>query len=220
MAFSFISCGNNTDVSYGGHSYDDYKSTLENTAQYLSQIDEAGAEAALASSSDDISSGVMQDWKECRPLVGEFKSCKEFTLEKTGKTLTATLICDYSKKDVKLVYVFDLINDEITLKAINVEPVYTLGETMKKAGLNTVMGIGIVFVMLVLMSLLISCFKFISKAEKSNKETDDAPVSGDTNIVSSGASDDLELVAVITAAIAASSGQATDSFVVRSIKRR
>lgn len=32
--------------------------------------------------------------------------------------------------------------------------------------------------------------------------------------------DDLELVAVITAAIAASEGTSTDDFVVRSIKRR
>ena len=34
------------------------------------------------------------------------------------------------------------------------------------------------------------------------------------------ATDDMELVAVITAAIAASTGASTDSFVVRSIKRR
>ena len=32
--------------------------------------------------------------------------------------------------------------------------------------------------------------------------------------------DDLELIAVISAAIAASTGSSTDSFVVRSIKRR
>ena len=45
--------------------------------------------------------------------------------------------------------------------AINIEPVYSLGETMQKAGLNTVMGILIVFAMLVVMSGIINEGKVI-----------------------------------------------------------
>ena len=48
---------------------------------------------------------------------------------------------------------------QITSMAFN--PVYTLGENMTKAALNTLMGMGTVFLVLIFISLLISCFKYI-----------------------------------------------------------
>ena len=39
---------------------------------------------------------------------------------------------------------------------------YTMGEKMEQAGLNTLMGLGIVFLMLIFLSFLISQFKRIS----------------------------------------------------------
>ena len=108
---------------------------------------------------------------------------------------------------------------------MNAEPVYTLAETMKKAALNTVMGILIVFVMLVVMSAVIKCFEVIPKIEKKLKESKETaenvkPVATSPVASSNNETDDLQLVAVIAAAIAASTGASTDSFVVRSIKKR
>ncbi|MBR5952531.1 MAG: OadG family protein, partial [Pseudobutyrivibrio sp.] len=103
---------------------------------------------------------------------------------------------------------------------------YTLGEIMKKAALNTVMGILIVFAMLVVMSAVIKGFEIIPKIEKKLKESketaeDVRPVAAAVPVSSSNnETDDLQLVAVIAAAIAASTGASTDSFVVRSIKKR
>jgi hypothetical protein len=58
-------------------------------------------------------------------------------------------------------------------------------------------------------------------AEQKNKsiETEVKQTEIET-VISNDETDDLELVAVITAAIAASTGASTDDFVVRSIKRR
>ena len=109
----------------------------------------------------------------------------------------------------------------------NVE--YTFGEKMEKAGLNTLLGMGTVFVVLILISLIISCFGIINKIQdkmaNKAKQADVKAEAVDNTIAQiiekEELADDLELVAVIAAAIAASEGAAsTDGFVVRSIKRR
>lgn len=109
------------------------------------------------------------------------------------------------------------------LTAVNTQLVYSLGETMAKAGLNTITGIAIVFAILILLSLLIYCFRFVSlfenKVKKTKVENVKTPVAQVSETVVE-ETDETELIAVIAAAIAASTGTSTDDFVVRSIKRR
>ena len=103
------------------------------------------------------------------------------------------------------------------------DKVYSVGEKLEKAALNTLMGMGTVFCVLILISLIIYCFRFIpmllggKKKKKEEKTETPAPAAP---VVEETLTDDLELVAVISAAIAASEGTTTDSFVVRSIHRR
>jgi len=109
------------------------------------------------------------------------------------------------------------------------------GEVMTKAGLNTLMGMGIVFIVLIFISFIIYLMGFIpkmfsgEKKAKKEKKVEEKPVSGIDNAVNAIAeneeaelTDDLELVAVITAAIMASLGEEApeDGLVVRSIKKR
>lgn len=102
----------------------------------------------------------------------------------------------------------------------------SLGSLMKEAGFNTILGIGTVFIMLIVISLIIYCFRFIpmiQKAFSKKKDVEEAPqktVSVPAPAVAVQETDDLELVAVIAAAIAASEQVPLDSFVVRTIKRR
>lgn len=119
------------------------------------------------------------------------------------------------------------------LESASLNRTSTMGDSMAKAALNTLLGMGSVFAVLILISLIISSFGLISKmqtksAEKSAKEEAQAAAgiaAGAAASVSAqeeiDASDDYELAAVIAAAIAASEGAAsTDGFVVRSIRRR
>ncbi len=120
------------------------------------------------------------------------------------------------------------------LKSAALNPIDTFEESMTKAGLNTAIGMGTVFAVLILISLIISAFGVINKLQngaqkkapaekKVSAPAAPAPaavsapaVKQSGNLVS-----DLELVAVIAAAIAASEGAtSTDGFVVRSIRRR
>ena len=90
---------------------------------------------------------------------------------------------------------------------------------------NTIMGVSIVFFVLVSLSFLIYLFRFIPMLEEklTKKKTVEpvkqevpveAPVEEEKELV-----DDLELVAVITAAIAASEGKDPGQYIVRSIKK-
>ncbi len=118
------------------------------------------------------------------------------------------------------------------LESVSLNPVSSMGELMRKAALNTLIGMGTVFCVLVLICLIISCFGIIPKiqAKFSGKEDkkapapasvpEAAPAASPVAAVEENAADDMELVAVIAAAIAAYEGAAsTDGFVVRSIRK-
>ena len=91
----------------------------------------------------------------------------------------------------------------------------------EQALLNTLMGMGTVFAVLILISLVISCFKIFPYLESKKKagQTENA-VKETVQDIPAEQQDNTELIAVIAAAIAASTGTSTDDFVVRSIKRR
>ena len=96
---------------------------------------------------------------------------------------------------------------------------------MADAAGNTLMGMGTVFLVLIFISLLISCFKFIPQimdklSKKSSVVEKPEAVEEISETVTANEEDDSELIAVIAAAIAASEQTSTDSFVVRSIRRR
>lgn len=98
-------------------------------------------------------------------------------------------------------------------------------DKLLEAAQNTLLGMGTVFVVLILISLIISCFSFIPKIQVAfSKKNKEEPViiesKANEQTVVTETVDDTELIAVIAAAIAASENTTTDGFVVRSIRRR
>ena len=101
----------------------------------------------------------------------------------------------------------------------------TLLGKLQTAGGNTLLGMGVVFLVLIFISFIISCFGFIPKIVdsfgKKNKASEEAATPSESTVsTTEETTDDSELIAVIAAAIAASEHTSTDSFVVRSIRRR
>lgn len=122
----------------------------------------------------------------------------------------------------------EVVYKKSTPSSITVNTVYTFAEGMEKAALNTLLGMGTVFVVLILISFIISCFNFIPKIQaafsKKPKQEEIKTKAVDNTIAQiiekEELSDDLEIVAVIAAAVAASQGaSSTDGFVVRSIRK-
>ncbi len=104
----------------------------------------------------------------------------------------------------------------------------TTGEKLENAGLNTLLGMGMAFAILIIISLIISLFPIFIGGNKKKKESDKeiaekAIESAVTQIADKEEEDlssDAELVAVIAAAIAAYEGTApVEGFQVRSIRR-
>lgn len=110
--------------------------------------------------------------------------------------------------------------------SFNVDIDYPMSVLLKQAGLNTLMGICIVFCMLVFLSFVISLFKYVNKigASKDNVLAEGpkaAPAVPVPAVETSGNMSEDEITAVIAAAIAAYEEEngSGDTYVVRSIKK-
>lgn len=119
-------------------------------------------------------------------------------------------------------------NQKTDMESMTFNANYGLSEILTKAALNTLLGMGTVFVVLIFIAFIISLFGFIPALEKKFSGKKEEPVAKtlvekeivQAKVPVAAATDDTELVAVISAAIAAATGTSTDVFVVRSIKRR
>lgn len=154
------------------------------------------------------------------------------TVEENGDTVVVKLKAVYEARNVEFKFVYEAdptsaYNEErapFKMAEFTPTPEYTLAEKMKKAGSNTLMGMGTVFIVLIFISLIISQFERISKiGNKKTEKTSDKAVSSASAApaVSGNPMDDKQLVAVITAAIMAANGSAgsSDKLIVRSIKK-
>ncbi|MDE6128011.1 MAG: OadG family protein [Lachnospiraceae bacterium] len=128
--------------------------------------------------------------------------------------------------EIEVIFTNDIF---LTVESCTLNIDQTIGELMGKAAMDTVMGMGTVFLILILISLIIWALGGIPKLQeklsgKQKKEAVQAAPAADSTAVQTVVEengDDLELIAVIAAAIAASEGAAgTDGFVVRSIRKR
>lgn len=167
---------------------------------------------------------MIDSWKSGQEDCGTFEEIGDFTMEvsNTGAVLTAPLTAEERNADLQ--FSFD---EKGQMESITVNAHYSTVEILKKAGLNTLLGMGTVFVVLIFISFIISLFEKIPALEEKFRKKEAVPAAP-ASIPASAAvepapaaeADDSELIAVIAAAIAAAEGTSTDGFVVRSIRRR
>lgn len=164
---------------------------------------------------------------------GTFVSLKEYEggSEDADGNVSYSAVYEFEKHDMRITLEFD--KDDI-VTTVSLDPIYSYGEIAEKAAMNTLIGMGSVFAVLIILCFLISCFKYIhawetrgeKKAEKkpavSAPAAPAAPLKAavKTAPLQTAEGIDPQIVAVITAAVAASMGTSKDGFVVRSIKRR
>lgn len=172
----------------------------------------------------------LTSFASAKESMGAVTGVGETTASIDGNEIIVEVEVTGEKKNATAEVIFS--NDSFMfLESAALNPSSTIGDLMGVAALNTLIGMGTVFCVLILISLIISCFKFINRAQD-NAAKKKAPAqepSGVDNAVAqiveqeaaADETDDCELVAVIAAAIAASEGAVTtDGFVVRSIRRR
>jgi sodium pump decarboxylase gamma subunit len=153
------------------------------------------------------------------------------TSEYDDDTITVTIPVkgNSGEGSVELIFSNDIY---LTMSSCTLNVDESFGQLMGRAALNTLIGMGTVFVVLILISLIISLFGYIPKIQATfTKKSDvaEAPKPAPAVVVPEEVdteeelADDTELVAVITAAIAAYEASvgtvSVEGFQVRSIKR-
>ena len=237
LVLSFTGCGKSETTEYD-------QATLEQYAEFVVQNFEAMTTEQLDSFSDMrdlqldtqlMNAGLPVDGEDFLTMISSWEAAEEecgayvehgdWTMEVKNDGVSLTSEAKYENRDADIVFSFD---EKGNMESMDVSAHYSTGEILEKAGLNTVLGMGTVFVMLIMISLIISLFNFIPKIQAafSKKDKEEAKNAGIDKAVTQIAAqeepeaDDTELVAVIAAAIAASEGAVSaDGFVVRSIRK-
>ncbi|MCD7764484.1 MAG: OadG family protein [Lachnospiraceae bacterium] len=233
-----------TEASMTAEEY--YSQLIDN---YLAQIDTWTDEQvdSYMESEDSVTALIAYNWNTVKSELGDYvevtgvtdvqssadgyggtiTATADYEGVSKGGTVTVTLSYEYTYSSTYGQYVMNLTD-------LTWDVDYTLGVMMQKAAMNTLMGICIVFLMLAFLSFLISKIHYIPEAIEARKKGKEepaptpkpaaAPAPAVEEAVEVNPADDLELIAVITAAIAAareedSTVNTGDAYVVRSIKK-
>lgn len=173
----------------------------------------------------------VSTWLEASEDAGAFVEVLEekASYEATDEGFIAEIPVKMENKEILVTLNFSVLTGEVVTFSAEGADSMSLGTIFKKAGINTIIGMGTVFVMLIFISILIWLLGFVPKllgGEKKDKTVAPTaaapvpvPVAEKITAKETAGTDDKELVAVIAAAIAAATGTSTDSFVVRSIRK-
>ncbi len=237
--FALTSCGDseNEKISYS-YSESDLVTSVSQDIEAIRDFTDEQIETIIqdcaAFESKKVLKAAMESWqiakKDAGNIVEVYKDdagAMQYKLTTKDDDIKIKVKIKCEKRDVITNYTFGIVDDSLDVKEITYEAQFTLGETLTKAALNTLMGISTVILVLAFLSIVISLFKYInraqnrlSKAKAEKKEGVDSAVlqileKEETEDVE----DDTELVAVITAAIASVEQTSADGFVVRSIRK-
>lgn len=204
----------------------------EDWVEAITGVTEAEAEevqARLMKAKENAIAEAVAAWINVSGDTGALDKVNSSAAEETEDGgYVSTLDVQFQKRAATIKIFFEVQNNMLVPVSVSIAPVYTTGENMSRAAMNTLMGMGTVFLVLIFISLIIGCFKYINAFEKKMKAdkaasapapVPAAPAAAAVPVPEEELVDDLELVAVITAAIAAATGSSADGLVVRSIKR-
>ncbi len=246
---SVSACGESNTVK---ESRFDEDTIINATDSYLAAINDLAANGSTASDvaamlkqynmsvedyygmSEEVLDAAVANYKTALEDLGSYNGIESVSHVEEGDLLTISatikgtaIAPNGSPRTADVNIEVDPKSGSVTSILTNVN--YTTKELITNAALNTVLGMGTVFVVLIILMAIISLFKIVNnlqnKASEKKAATTEVTDSVDRAVAqiekNEQAMDDTELIAVIAAAIAASEGAASaDGYVVRSIRRR
>ena len=237
LVLSFTGCGKSETTEYDQTTMEQYADTIisafssmsEEDMDYYENLRDLNLDITLLQAQLPIDGSdfltMIESWKASQEECGAYIEHGDWTMKVSHDGATLSSEGKFEDRDAEIAFTF---NEKSDMESMTVSAHYTTGEILKKAGLNTILGMGTVFVVLIFISFIIYLLGFIpkklsgkGKAAEEKKETPvQAAPAPAVSAPQAAGTDDGELAAVIAAAIAASEGTSTDGFVVRSIKRR
>lgn len=203
-----------------------YEMSATQTIQAVTAFTDDEIEQYLTQSTEAFVTSTVESWKSAKAELGAFVEITEQQSELKDNEITVTSQVTFENGTATVPLIIDRRQGQAISLSFDIN--YTMAEQMSTAGLNTLMGVGVVFLMLIFLSFCISLFRYIPKLEAALKGKQAAPAENRpapvetlavVETVEEELVDDGELAAVIAAAIAASEDVPVDGFRVRSIKK-
>ena len=234
LVLSFTGCGKSETTEYDQTTMEQYADTIisafssmsEEDMDYYENLRDLNLDITLLQAQLPIDGSdfltMIESWKASQEECGAYIEHGDWTMKVSHDGATLSSEGKFEDRDAEIAFTF---NEKSDMESMTVSAHYTTGEILKKAGLNTILGMGTVFAVLIFISFLISLFKYIPAIQnvfgkKKDEKKDETKAAVSETVEEVDETDDLELIAVISAAIAAAEETTTDGFVVRSIKRR
>lgn len=248
------------------------ESTMKTGAEnYLKEFDSYDDEALATTlkrvqkQKNTVMESAISSWQSSKPELGRLVSILSEDVERVSEdSYKVTVRASYEERELE----FTLTAEEVvsdnyggtSLAATEMvfTPIFTTGEKLERAGMNTLMGMGTVFLVLIFISFIIASLKNVNTLEANYKAKKEAAKAAAEPVVPAPApsapapapavpvpapvpapvvsepvpdpepafceeenlADDMELVAVITAAISAAACVPAEGLVVRSIRRK
>ena len=210
--------------------YDQMKASVASTLEQLSSMTDEQLNE-IAEGTDPQNAAIAVTWLGVKEELGTFVSAMEQTVTEEENTIRVDTLAEYDEvpanTKVNVAYIY---NTKLGTTSMEWDIKYPMSKLIREAGLNTLLGMGTVFIVLVFLSFVIGNIHWIpdlidGRKKKNVPAPAPAPVVKTAPAVQEpleeeeNLTDDEELVAVIAAAIAASESVSPDGFVVRSIKK-
>lgn len=207
-----------TTAVYNGYSYSDLQKSAQDTIVALAKMSDEDKTKYLTGDNKIVVS-LIQKWNEETKGIGEYVGCNagDFSITKSNDTLTTKQIVQFKERPLTVSFVYKYSSMELTD--------VTVGQIKETANMSINIWI-IIGIAAIALSIIILIVFGIRSAVHSKEEDEPSDLLADVkdnqvvNQIAQREQADLELTAVIAAAISAATGTPTDGFVVRSIKRR
>ena len=209
--------------------YDQLKASVVSMLEDLSAMPDETLQD-LVENGEEAQAHIAANWMSVKEELGVFTGANEQTVEENGNVITIVTDAAYDNvpENSKVTVTIDYDLRKGTAPIPEWEIKYPMGKLIGEAGLNTLLGLGTVFIVLIFLSFVIGNIHWIPDLLDKNKKKNVPAASAPAPVAAAPApavveeedlTDDTELVAVIAAAIAASEQVPADGFVVRSIRK-
>ena len=101
---------------------------------------------------------MVKSWQAGEDECGAYVSHGDYKVDVKGDEVVISTETEYEDRKATLSFTF---SDDSYLESMDVSAHYTMNEILTKAGLNTVLGMGTVFAVLIFLAFIISLFKYI-----------------------------------------------------------
>ena len=175
LVLSFTGCGKSETTEYDQTRFEQYAEFVVQNFEAMTteqldsfsdmrdlQLDTQLMNAGLPVDGEDFLT-MISSWEAAEEECGAYVEHGDWTMEVKNDGVSLTSEAKYENRDADIVFSFD---EKGNMESMDVSAHYSTGEILEKAGLNTVLGMGTVFVVLIFISFIIYLLGYIPKLQE------------------------------------------------------